>query len=268
MNENPNTWTEADSATYQQLAVVAVPDRADQVATVVSLLPFDRDAAFQAVELGSGQGFLLEVLLECFPNATMLALDGSAEMRADATRRLERLGSRFSVQPFDINATDWLARLQGMDCVVSSLCVHHLDGTGKQRLFKGVFEKLSANGVLIIADLIEPERVEARQLFATTWDRETRTRSREKLEGDSGYELFLAEKWNIYRYPDPMDQPSPLFQQLLWLQDAGFDPVDCFWMKAGHAIYGGYKPGAKEPIELVDGERVFDVALAVMQESR
>ena len=61
------------------------------------------------------------------------------------------------------------------------------------------------------------------------------------------YELrrrFEAEHWNYYRYPDPVDHPSGLFEQLLWLREAGFAAVDCFWMYAGHAVYGGYKPRA------------------------
>jgi hypothetical protein len=43
---------------------------------------------------------------------------------------------------------------------------------------------------------------------------------------------------------DHRDQPSPVFHQLLWLQSAGFPVVDCFWMHAGHAIFGGYKAAA------------------------
>jgi len=35
--------------------------------------------------------------------------------------------------------------------------------------------------------------------------------------------------------------PYRVFDQLKWLEEAGFSAVDCFWMRAGHAIYGGYK---------------------------
>ena len=52
--------------------------------------------------------------------------------------------------------------------------------------------------------------------------------------------------------------PSPLFDQLAWLSEAGFEPVDCFWLLAGHAVYGGYKNGAKS-----NGERIsYGEALA------
>ena len=38
-----------------------------------------------------------------------------------------------------------------------------------------------------------------------------------------------------------MDKPSGLFEQLGWLEAAGFEAVDVYWLKAGHAIYGGQK---------------------------
>ena len=52
---------------------------------------------------------------------------------------------------------------------------------------------------------------------------------------------FHAAQWNYYRHPDPVDQPSRLADQLAWLSEAGFALVDCFWLRAGHAIYGGYR---------------------------
>lgn len=259
METQEQGWTEEDSATYQKLAVVAVPEREEQIATLVSLLPFDREAAFTAVELGSGEGYLSEVVLECFPNASVLALDGSAEMRSVASERLSRFGERFKIEEFDILDLGWIERVHGADCVISSLCVHHLDGEGKRAMFQGVFEQLTPGGALIIADLVDPQRPEALDLFAQTWDRETQRRSQERLGNDDGMRAFQETEWNLFRHPDAMDRPSPLFDQLLWLREAGFEAVDCFWLRAGHAIYGGYKPGGAPPAELVG----FEAALAV-----
>jgi hypothetical protein len=86
--------------------------------------------------------------------------------------------------------------------------------------------------------------VEARNLFAATWDRSARDRSLAQTGDSVLFDLYVRERWNYYRYPDAFDQPSPLFDQLLWLKDAGFAVVDCFWMQAGHAIYGGYREQA------------------------
>lgn len=234
-------WSAESSAVYRQLASVAVPAREEQVATLLTLLPFGREEAFRVVELASGEGALSQAILDAFPAATALALDGEASMREATAARLHPYGERARVAAFDITDKDWHGLLDGADVVVSSLCVHHLDGEGKRGFFAAVHDRVSARGCLLVADLVQPHRVEAEALFAATWDRSAQERSLAQTGGATLFDLFVREHWNYYRYPDPFDQPSPLFDQLRWLKDAGFAVVDCFWMQAGHAIYGGYR---------------------------
>lgn len=234
-------WTEADSKLYQQIATVAVPAREEQIATLLTLLPFSQADPFRAVELGCGEGFLSHALLDCFPQAQVVALDGSTEMRAQAATRLHVFEARASVEPFDLESGDWLSHLAETDCVVSSLVLHHLDGEQKQRLFAAVYEHLSPRGALLITDLVQPQRPEAGELFAATWDRSAEAQALAKTGSRQLFEQFVKAEWNYFRFPDPFDKPSPLFNQLTWLKAAGFAVVDCFWLQAGHAIYGGYK---------------------------
>ena len=62
-------------------------------------------------------------------------------------------------------------------------------------------------------------------------------------------DYFRELGWNHYAEPEPepdsIDKPSSLFDQLKWLDAVGFTDVDVFWMKAGHAIFGGRKPETK-----------------------
>jgi SAM-dependent methyltransferase len=239
-------WTEGDSRLYQEIAAVAVPAREEQMAALLTLLPFSQADPFRAVELGCGEGFLSHALLDCFPQAQVVALDGSAEMRVQAIARLNAFGSRVSVEPFDLNSGDWLSHLEGADCAMSSLVLHHLDGEQKQRLFAAIHQRLSPQGVLLIADLIQPQRSEAVELFAATWDRSAEAQALAKTGSRHLFEQFVSTEWNHYRFPDPFDKPSPLFDQLVWLKASGFAVVDCFWLQAGHAIYGGYKAASSD----------------------
>ena len=68
------------------------------------------------------------------------------------------------------------------------------------------------------------------------------------LTGDlRAYDEFLAERWNLFDHPDPdIDKPSPLPDHLRWLTEAGYVGVDAFWLRAGHAVFGGYRPLAGE----------------------
>jgi tRNA (cmo5U34)-methyltransferase len=230
--------TESDWDIYRRLAPAAVPRRAEQLAVLICLLPGD---ARRVVELGCGEGHLSAALLDCFPSASVLALDGSEEMRQRAAQRLTVFEDRASVAAFELGQSDWLGLVDGADAVVSSLALHHLDGRGKERLFAELARRLVPNGTLLVADLVQPQRAEALALFAESWDGNARRQSLEVSGGSDLFDLFVSSEWNYYRWPDPVDRPSPLYQQLRMMDRAGFAVVDCFWMDSGHAIYGGYK---------------------------
>lgn len=260
------TWSEQSSETYRKLAAVVVPRRAEQMAALLTLMPFGRDEAFHAVELASGEGRLAYAILQAFPKATLLALDLSESMRAETARRLAPFGARARVGAFNMAAHDWYGQLDGANAVLSSLCIHHLDAAGKQALFAAVGERLTPGGAFLIADLIQHTRPQAGELFAATYDAVVKEQA-----GDSGlYEQFVSAQWNYYRYPDEHDQPSPLFDQLTWLSKAGFQGVDCFWMQAGHAVFGGYKPAAAQAALQAatnEGGVGYDEALRIAREA-
>jgi len=234
-------WTQSDSELYRQLSAIAVPARAEQLATLLTLIPFAEDDSFKVVELASGEGHLSAAILEAFPDATVLSLDFEETMRETTSKRLSAYDGRFSIGAFDMLTDDWFDLLNGADLVISSLCIHHLDSEGKKGLFEAVQSRLSDKGAFLIADLVLPKNAQARELFATTWDSVAESASIQTTLSRDVFQLFVDEQWNYYRYPDDFDKPSPVYEQLTWLDDAGFDVVDVFWMQAGHAIYGGYK---------------------------
>ena len=240
--------SEADWRIYRELASAAVVSRAEQIATLLTLAPFSSDDSFRAVELGTGEGHLSHAILELFPNASVLALDGSNEMLELTRARLGRFGNRAVTDYFELGSDDWLPFVDGTDLVVSSLCIHHLDDDGKRSLFASLRERISERGAFLIADLVAPRRAEAHRLFAETWDYFAERQSHAETGSGELFDLFVATEWNVYRYPDPMDTPSELFAQLRWLEAAGFHGVDCYWLRAAHAIYGGFcSPGPGAP---------------------
>jgi tRNA (cmo5U34)-methyltransferase len=78
---------------------------------------------------------------------------------------------------------------------------------------------------------------------AQAWDEAVRQAALARDGNQTAFDVFQHDRWNIYHYPDPMDKPSGVYEQLRWLEEAGFSDVDVFWLKAGHAIYGGHKAG-------------------------
>jgi tRNA (cmo5U34)-methyltransferase len=233
-------WTEDDSSLYRDIAEVAVPRRAEMLATLLAAVPFDRDRAFRGVELGAGDGWVAEPLLDRFPRATLLALDGSASMRERLSARTARFGARIEVRAFELASLDWWDAARGADLVVAALSLHHLNDAKKQYLYKAMAERLSASGALLVADLVEPMHPAARQLAADAWDAAAAAQAEAAGRPDT-LARFRDTRWNHVRFPDEADRPSPLFHQLVWLKHAGFAAVECFWMYAGHAVFGGFK---------------------------
>lgn len=263
MTEEDWGWGEDDSAVYRALAEVAVPRREEQLATLLCLLPFGRDDAFRIVDLGCGEGVLEYAALTAFPNATALALDGSVSMREHASALLEPFGERVDVRHFALESDDWRGELNGADCVVSSLVVHHLNDDGKRRLFEETHQRMGESGALMLIDCVQPQRGEGVRLFAETYDSISRQQSIERSGDTALFDMFVEEKWNIFRHPEASEMLAPMSLQLRWLVEAGFEGVDCFWLNAGYAVFGGYKDGGTARGRLALGDAMEAVRAAI-----
>jgi tRNA (cmo5U34)-methyltransferase len=241
MDERTPGWDEADSHEFIDLGRFFVPDREEQIAAVLDMIPEPGDGLL--VDLCCGEGLLSRALLERFPRARVLAMDLSPAMLEHARDVLAAHGDRFTTRPFDLADRSWRTFPEPVRAFVSSLAVHHLDGPGKRELFLDLAAALAPGGAVVIADLVKPATPAAHALAARAWDDAVRRRALE-LAGHLGpYEKFRDERWNYYAdpEPDPLDRPSPLLDQLRWLEAAGLTGVDVTWMKAGHAVFGGVR---------------------------
>jgi trans-aconitate methyltransferase len=244
VNDSSPAWSEANSRTFIDIADVAVPDREEQLEVLLSLVPAASDEAFGAADVCCGEGRLAEVLLQRFPRCTVEALDGSDTMLAAARRRLAPFGTRASVRRFDLDSPGWTEGLPSpLRCIISSLGLHHLDDEQKRVLFRRLRDRLEDGGVLLIADIVAPASDLIRGAHTQAWHRAARRQSEELSGSTAIYDRAVSEHWAYYDVEenDDIDKPSPLFDQLKWLEEAGFSAVDCFWMRAGFAVYGGYR---------------------------
>jgi tRNA (cmo5U34)-methyltransferase len=128
--------------------VPSYPDLQGQTAAAAKDVP-----AGTILELGIGTGETAKRVLAAHPDARLTAIDSSEKMIERARRvvpqvdlRLARLEDPLPDGPFDL--------------VVSALAVHHLDGPGKQDLFRRVAGVLTPGGTFVLADVVVPEREE------------------------------------------------------------------------------------------------------------
>lgn len=240
MTDQP-AWQESDSTNFLDFGRFFVPDREEQIATLVDAVPDPGEGLL--VDLCCGEGLLSRALLERFPNARVHAMDLSPAMLEAARAKLADHSERFSVQPFNLADRSWRSFPEPVHAFVSSLAIHHLDGDGKRELYRELAAALAPGGAVVIADLVQPATPAARALAARAWDGSVRRRALD-LAGHLGpYEEFQRQQWNLWAEtePDPIDRPSTLFDQLRWLEEAGLSGVDVYWMKAGHAVFGGVR---------------------------
>lgn len=233
-------WDEQDSQSFIDFGRYFVPHREQQMATICDLIA-PPDHSFTVIELGCGEGLLAGALLERYPSCLVQGFDGSPEMLQCAQANLAHYGARFTTTQFDLMDQDWRTLEQPVHAVVSSLTIHHLDDDQKQILYQDIFAVLAPGGALVIADVVQPADQHGVAVAAQAWDEAVQQRALTLENNTTAFEFFQNNKWNMYHYPDPMDKPSRLFDQLKWLAQAGFADVDVYWMHAGHAIFGGRK---------------------------
>ena len=234
-------WSEENSAQFIELGRIYTPARDEIQRAILDLIPAERDEPFLAVELGVGAGWLSAAILERFPAARILGLDGSPAMLRETEARLQSFAGRFETRQFQLEDRGWLERISGgVRCFVSSLVIHHLDGEGKRALYRDLHARLVPGGAALIADLVAPRSEWERRYLAWQWDAEVRRQSLAMTGALTAYQQFVDDHWNWYDYPDPMDMPSSLPDHLGWLAEAGFVGGNVFWARAGHAVYGGY----------------------------
>jgi len=129
--------------------------RDEMLTTLVSLVPFRATEAFRVIHLSSGEASVVRAIAERFPLATVLALDEAAD-HSIVLRDVEPFRDRVTMQSCRLGGLDWWDSMVGADVVIAPLAVHVLNDAKKRYVYKAVAERLSSQGVFLIADRIAP----------------------------------------------------------------------------------------------------------------
>jgi tRNA (cmo5U34)-methyltransferase len=237
------SWNASDSRIFIDRGKIYTPRRDELRDTFLDLIPTEPNETFQVVELAPGAGWLSAAILDNFPNASILALDGSEDMLAETAHTLSPYPGRWETRRFQLQDPGWRADLpNGLRAIVSSLAIHHLKGTAKRDLFADLHDHLAPGGALLIADLVEPASPAALRHMARAWDDDVERQSSELSGSAAAWEFFRDDHWNIYTWPDlEMDFPSPLVDQIDWLRQTGYSRIDIPWARAGHTLIAAYR---------------------------
>jgi tRNA (cmo5U34)-methyltransferase len=167
------------------------------------------------LDLGTGDGRLLALLLEGHGQRSGVGIDSSEPMLRAAR---ERFAGEERVELIAHDLRSPLPKLGSFDAVVSSLAIHHLEDERKRTLYAEAFALLEPGGVFAnFEHVASPSR---------------------RLHLD-----FFAAIEEPLEHEDPSDRLLDVHTQLRWLHEIGFEDVDCHWKWRELALLAGVKPG-------------------------
>jgi tRNA (cmo5U34)-methyltransferase len=219
-----NTFNRA-AFDYDGVIPKIIPFYHEQHDLMLALIRHDRPLPQTVLDLGAGTGILADLVLRNFPTAQVTAFDLAENMLAVCQQNLAQYGDRVQLQQGNF-ALDPIGT--GYDLIVSGLAVHHLDGTGKQCLFKQLWQALNPGGLLLIRDLVTGTTPTLTQHYETLW---CDYMTAQGLDAAHYFANYQAE-----------DLPSSVEDQLQWLAASGFTEVACHWRYLNFAIFSGQKP--------------------------
>jgi tRNA (cmo5U34)-methyltransferase len=203
-------WQSAEHASAYLQRVNQIPHRAAGEAALLEEIPRD---VRRVLDLGSGDGRLLESVLRERPHAKGVALDFSPLM-------LDRLHTRFGpMARADIihhNLAFPLPSLGTFDAVISSFAIHHLVHERKRRLYEEIWDVLESGGVFCNLEHVASASPEAHERFL------------------HAIGITAAEE-------DASNKLLDVHTQLEWLREIGFADVDCYWKWRELALLVGRK---------------------------
>jgi SAM-dependent methyltransferase len=204
-------WTTVEHALAYLQRADRIPHRAEGEAALLEEVP---KGAERLLDLGSGDGRLLALLLLACPAARGVAVEFSPPMLA---RLRERVGADGRVQVVEHDLERPLPPLGAFDVVASSFAIHHLPHPRKRGLYQEVWQALEPGGVFVNLEHVASPSARAHRRFldalGITPDQE-----------------------------DPSNKLLDVETQLGWLREIGFEDVDCYWKWRELALLLGRKP--------------------------
>jgi tRNA (cmo5U34)-methyltransferase len=212
-----NLWNRHEHAAQYLERADAIPHRAEGEAALVECLP---RTAERVLDLGSGDGRLLSIVLRTCSPAEAVAVDFSQTM-------LDRLRQRFAgtagvtIVAHDLDAP-LPAALGAFDVVVSSFAIHHLAHARKRALYEEIYARLRPGGVFCNLEHVASPT-------------------------EALHHEFLAALDVRPEDEDPSNQLLGVHEQLVWLREIGFSDVDCHWKWRELALLAGVRRTLENP---------------------
>jgi len=207
-----NLWRNAEHAIDYLERRASIPRRGEAYQVLFEILP---PAVDRVLDLGTGDGYTLQLVLDARPGATGVALDFQEEMLDRARARFAGHGG-VEVVRHDLDAP--LPEIGDFDVVVSSFAIHHLVPERQRALYGEVFDRLRPGGLFANVEHV-----------ASTTERR--------------HQEFLHAIGTRPDQDDPSNKLVAVEDHLSWLDGLGFVDGECLWKWRELAVVTGNKAG-------------------------
>ena len=227
-------------ASYDADMDVMHPLRHEMIDVALRLPSFERDMSLTALDLGAGTGLFTQRLLERFPNARVIAVDGAALMVDVAAERLGDLRERVEFRVGDFQNLDALLDPKEKGhLIISSYALHHLDAAVKSAVVNRCVGFLEPGGWFLNADLVAAPTEELAGRYQ-------QLRVEGILERAAPGDVRFRDAETTHEFLRNLeategDQPLALEQDLAILRASGLSHTAVFWHEFREAVTGGIR---------------------------
>jgi SAM-dependent methyltransferase len=225
---------DSEAEVFERLNSMTVGSDDEQRGALVDRLGLSEAERGPIVELGCGMGRLTRLLLERFPRAPVLGVDGAPRLIEIARRRLGN-SPRLSLLCSAFEQLDWDELPSGCAAVVVMNALEHVPPADRRRIFSGIRGNLRDGGVFLDREWsrdITPPGV-------NPFDRSRPEHTPEAI-GRAIREGRITEEehWRLWeKLADPRTHHfMSLDEQLAALSDAGFRQVRGEWVSEAESL--------------------------------
>jgi tRNA (cmo5U34)-methyltransferase len=194
-----NLWTSAEHARDYLQRADSISHRSEGEAALLEFIPQD---ARRILDLGTGDGRLLELVRQSHPETEAVAVDFSPSMLEAARKRFTG-EARVTITEHNLDSS-LPPNLGRFDAVISSFAIHHLVHERKRELYEEIFDLLNPGGVFCNLEHVSSPSQRLHQ-------------------------EFLHRIGFTVETEDPSNKLLDFETQLRWLREIGFGDVDCQW---------------------------------------
>lgn len=214
----------------------------EQLNVMLELLPSRPAETPHILDLGCGDGILLEAVLRHWSGAQGVALDGSPTMLEQAAERLSVFHpSAVTFINADFNDPNWVTQLpqNSYHAIVSGFAIHHSEDERKRALYAEIYDLLASGSVFVNIEHVASATSHGEDLFERAYAKNIVRHRREQGE-NAVFEDVLLE---IHaRLDKSANRLTPVETQVQWLRGIGYTDADCYWKHYELAVFAGYKP--------------------------